>query len=153
MGRTKTVGIYRSSTGYNVDKQYRNTRLRRCGFEDFKQAESWLIEQMALARLTRFDVTHEARTFAHAATYYLERFKDKPSLVSDAYHLKAVMPSIGSLALCTIHNGTLAAFVAQRRAEGRKNKTINLSLGIVRRILNLAARDWRDDNGVAWLAR
>lgn len=32
MGRTKTVGIYRSSTGYNVDKQYRNTGIH--AFDD-----------------------------------------------------------------------------------------------------------------------
>jgi hypothetical protein len=35
--------------------------------------------------------------------------------------------------------------------DGRSHKTINLGLGIVRRILNLAARSWRDENGRTWL--
>lgn len=51
-----------------------------------------------------------------------------------------------------MHNGTLASFKKARKDAGRKNKTINLSLSVVRRILNLCARDWRDDNGITWLA-
>jgi integrase len=31
------------------------------------------------------------------------------------------------------------------------NKTVNLSLSVVRRILNLAARSWRDEEGRTWL--
>ena len=32
-----------------------------------------------------------------------------------------------------------------------KAKTINLDLALVRRILNLAARKWRDEQGLIWL--
>ena len=32
-----------------------------------------------------------------------------------------------------------------------KTKTINLDLSVVRRILNLAARKWRDEQGLTWL--
>jgi hypothetical protein len=38
------------------------------------------------------------------------------------------------------------------RSERRAHKTVNLALGIVRRILNLAAQSWRDDQGNTWLA-
>lgn len=153
MGRTKTVGIYQSQTGYDVDRQYRNERIRQCGFESFKQAKSWLIEKMEHIRLTRITGQREARLFEQAAAYYLDRYQDKVSLVSDVYHLKAVMPYIGHLTLDKVHNGSLKEFIESRQKEGRKSKTINLSLSAVRRILNLAARDWRDDNGITWLAQ
>jgi hypothetical protein len=50
-----------------------------------------------------------------------------------------------------VHDGTLAPYVAKRLGEGRAHKTVNLGLGIVRRILTLAAKSWRDDHGRTWL--
>ena len=153
MERTKTAGIYKSETGFDVDKHYRSERIRQCGFASFKQAEAWLIEEMERTRLSKLAGQRSVRLFQDAAAFYLDRFQDKPSIVSDMYHLKAVMPHIGHLALDRIHNGTLEGFVQARKKEGRKSKTINLSLGSVRRILNLAARDWRDENGITWLGQ
>ena len=43
------------------------------------------------------------------------------------------------------------AFIASRRADCVKTTTINLALGTVRRILNLAASEWRDERGMTWL--
>jgi hypothetical protein len=48
-------------------------------------------------------------------------------------------PMIGDLDLLQVHIGTLQEFIAKRRAEGVKTKTLNAALGVVRRILNLAA--------------
>ena len=50
-----------------------------------------------------------------------------------------------------MHLGTLQTFIEARRKQGVKNKSINLALSVVRRILNLAARLWRDENGLTWL--
>jgi integrase len=61
------------------------------------------------------------------------------------------MPYIGKLDLRQVHDGTLAPFQTARLAEGRAHKTINLALGVVRRILNLAATSWRDEGGKTWL--
>ncbi|GGI16386.1 hypothetical protein GCM10008066_03700 [Oxalicibacterium faecigallinarum] len=91
------------------------------------------------------------RTFEEAAVHYLQKFAGKASLASEVYHLKAVIPYIGDLFIDQVHNETLEPFIKARQKAGRKNKTINLSLSIVRRILNLAARDWRDSNGYTWL--
>ncbi len=52
-----------------------------------------------------------------------------------------------------VHDAPLKPYVAKRLAEGRAHKTVNLALGVVRRILNLAANSWRDDNGLTWLER
>jgi integrase len=45
----------------------------------------------------------------------------------------------------------LQPFIEARRKQGMKNKTINNALGLVRRVLNLSARWWRDENGLTWL--
>lgn len=91
------------------------------------------------------------RTFDSAAAHYLLTNQDKASLVTETYLLQSVMPSIGSLELHQVHDGSLAPYVSQRLGDGRSHKTINLCLGVVRRILNLASTTWRDDNGNTWL--
>lgn len=48
--------------------------------------------------------------------------------------------------------GTLQPFIAARRKEGVKNRTINQGLKLVRHMLNLAASEWIDEHGLTWLA-
>ena len=57
----------------------------------------------------------------------------------------------GNLFLKQVHLESLQPFIASRRADGVKTTTINLALGTVRRILNLAASEWRDERGMTWL--
>ena len=42
--------------------------------------------------------------------------------------------------------------VEQFRALHLDSKSVNLALGVVRRIINLAASQWLDENGLTWLA-
>ena len=42
-------------------------------------------------------------------------------------------------------------YITRRQQEGVKNRTINASLQIIRRILNLAASEWFDEFGLTWL--
>ena len=49
--------------------------------------------------------------------------------------------------------GITVGVPAFRRTQGRKTKTINIALGVVRRILNLAASEWMDEHGLTWLDR
>jgi integrase len=96
-----------------------------------------------------YDVRPE-RTFREAAIKYLNE-KKKRSLEDDAYHLKALDPYIGDLFLDQVHMETLAPFIEARREKGIKAQSINLALGVVRHILNLATGTWRDENGLTWL--
>jgi integrase len=153
MGRKKEAGIYGDENGYEVDKNYLGERLRRRGFPSFASAQSWMIQEVARIRQAKLYGQRAAYRFEQAAVNYLRVYADKPSIETDIYMLNAVMPFIKDLPLEQVHNGTLAPFVAARQVQGRKNKTINLSLSVVRRILNLAARDWRDESGVTWLAQ
>jgi integrase len=61
------------------------------------------------------------------------------------------MPHIGHLRLDRIHNDALASYRRARRADEVSAGTINKELSCVRRVLNLAARVWRHENGMSWL--
>ena len=151
MGRPQN-GIYRDRQGnWWVDKVYRGTRLRQCFGQHLEEAQSWLIHQLEQQRQSHLYGARAKRTFDEAATKYLLDHEDKISIESDIYHLERLMPWIGKLTLDQIHDGTLAAYVQDRQARGLANKTINLGLTLVRRMLNLAARSWRDENGKTWL--
>ena len=98
--------------------------------------------------------TRTERTFNQAAGHYLLAHQDKASIETEIYMLNSVMPYIGTLALPQVHDSTLAPFVNARLEDEISHKTINLALGVVRRILNLAAAVWRDDStGSTWLAQ
>lgn len=153
MGR-KTSGIYPGEDGtWQVDKWAHGTRLRQRGFTDFAEAERWLIKRLNELRETKLHGDRASRLFSEAAAHYLLLNQAKTSIVTETYLLKSVMPSIGNVALDQLHDGTLAPYVQKRLGEGRSHKTINLALGIVRRILNLAASSWRDENGNTWLVQ
>jgi integrase len=49
--------------------------------------------------------------------------------------------------------GSLQTFITRRRSDGVKTKTIDCALGVVRRVLNLAASEWIDERGMTWLER
>ena len=64
--------------------------------------------------------------------------------------MRIVVPYIGDLLVDQVYMGTLERFMNDRRAQG-VSATVNRTLAIVRRILNLAARLWRDEHGLTWL--
>lgn len=68
-----------------------------------------------------------------------------------AITFKQVDRWIGHLPLKSIHDGTLAPLVADWRTRGLSNRTINIVLSRVRRVLRLAAMKWRDENNLTWL--
>ncbi|ARN19567.1 tyrosine-type recombinase/integrase [Piscinibacter gummiphilus] len=151
MGR-KTSGVYAANDGsWQVDKWYEGNRLRQRGFQSHEEAEGWLIKQLEALRAIVLHGERPARTFEQAATRYLLANEDKPSIETETYLLKSLMPHIGQLDLRKIHDGTLAGYVATRLEAGRMHKTVNLGLGLTRHILNLCAKSWRDDSGLTWL--
>lgn len=147
-----TRGIYPEENGlWQVDKWKRGTRFRQRGFESFDEAERWLITQLAGQREVLVHGQRVTYTFNQAAAHYVGLHEQKASLETEIYMLESVMPYIGNLELHQVHDGTLVPFKTARLAEGRAHKTVNLALGVVRRILNLAATSWRDESGKTWL--
>ena len=147
-----TRGIYPQDNGlWQVDKWKRGTRFRQRGFESFDEAERWLITQLADQRKVLVHGERATYTFNRAAAHYISLHEQKASLETEIFMLESVMPYIGHLELHQVHDGTLASYQAKRLEQGRAHKTINLALGVVRRILNLAATSWRDESGKTWL--
>lgn len=61
-------------------------------------------------------------------------------------------PYIGDLPVRRVHYGTLQPYVKDRLAAGKAAGTVNRDVGVVRRILNLCARLWWDEQDRPWIA-
>lgn len=103
------------------------------------------------ARAAHFFGARAPRTFREAATRFLEENQHKRSLDRDARALAVFDPYIGELQLKQVHSGTLQVYIRDRRKAGASPGTINRDLAVVRRILNLCARLWRDESDRPWL--
>lgn len=141
----RTPGIIETKDGrWRIDKTYQGTRLQG-RFETYQAAEDWLLRE--IERLRQAQYQRPRYQFEPIAAKYLLENEDKLSIQTEATLLETIMPFIGHLNLEQIHDDTLQSFIKARKKQGRKNKTVNASLGVVRHILNLSARKWRDDKG------
>jgi integrase len=91
------------------------------------------------------------RTFEQAAAKFVRENQHKRSIGDDVSRLKGLMPWIGHVRLDKIHMGTLQKWVEQRQRSRSAVGTINHGLQMIRRILNLAASEWVDEQGLTWL--
>jgi len=153
MARTKSPGIRAEKDGsYWVDAWYRNQRISKRGFETIEEAHDWLVQSKqsiaAIEAEQRIPVTLDQ---AAAEFIKLKEEADAPTLKNDISMLKPAVETIGSLTLDEINNDSLKRFVSFRLKQGRKTKTINHTLGLIRTICNLAASEWRFENGLTWL--
>lgn len=152
MGRRTMCGLSLRGGVWHIDKRIRGFG-RLCestGTGDRQEAERFLTRRLEEFRQAQVYGVRPRRTFRQAATKYLVD-GSKRSLARDAQDLRTLDPWIGDLELRHVHMGTLAKFIEARRRAGIKSGTVNRSLAVVRRILNLAARLWRDENGLTWL--
>lgn len=167
MGK-RIPGVYQHEDGrWCVDKVVGGRRLQKAFSTDYAAAETWLLKRLAQLR-----DTHEGKrpqfTFEEASCRYLREHHAKASLEDEILYLNMAMPLIGALFLDEICDETLEPLVAAlkspratSRKDGvtttrvRKNKTVNLVLGTIRQVLNLAARKWRVEGNrrLTWLAQ
>ena len=154
MGRKKSPGLKKRGRIWWIDKRIKGFgRLAEsCGTDNLDEAECYLAHRINEIRQAVVYGIRPTRTFQQAAIKYLDEHQHKKSLERDVYAFNQIMPYIGHLQLDRIHNGTLAEYRQARRKDGVTAGTINRELGCIRRILNLAARVWRHDNGMSWLA-
>jgi integrase len=152
MSRKITGLQHKGGNSWVIDK-----RVKGIG-RIFQRFEADSYEQ---AELTFFSIITEAQAFAkkkergqhsfrESATKYLLE-STKKSLARDGDSLRLLDPYIGNCSLDNIHQGTLQAFIESRRNAGIKSGTIKRDLAVVRRILTLASRVWRDEQGRPWL--
>lgn len=152
MGRKRTPGLRLRNGLWHIEKQVLGHKLfESTGTSDLKTAELMLARRIEEVRQAQFFGVRPQRFFRDAATKYLEENMHLATIANCAHHLKQLDPYIGHLPIQQVHMGTLQPFIAASKQEGRKNKSINLALSVVRRILNLSARLWRDESGLTWL--
>lgn len=152
MGRKIPPGFIKRGNLWHIQKQIHGNRIREStGAELLSEAESYLARRTEEIRQASIYGVRPKRTFKEAATKYLLENQHKASIADDANHLKLVCRFIGHLTLEQVHNGTVMPFVKSRQSMGRKTKTINNALEVVRHILNLATSQWIDENGLTWL--
>jgi integrase len=83
------------------------------------------------------------RKWQDAVVRYLAEYSDKRTLKMDRLHLRQLDPILRDKRMSAINMDVLWSFVRVRRErDGVSNATINRSLEVVRRILNLAHQDW-----------
>ncbi len=152
MGNQRTPGLTKRGGIWHIDKTFRGARIcESTGTSDLRQAQEYLAKRVIELRETRLYGARELRSFRSAATKYLQEYGYKRRIKDDALHLKQLDAFIGEMELKQVHMGSLQEFIAQRRRDGVKTKTLNLALGVVRRVLNLAASEWMDRQGKTWL--
>ncbi len=147
----RTPGLTKRGAYWHINKIVRGTRIyESTGTGDLAEAERHLNRRINEVLEQAIYGRQKERTFIEAATKYLDE-TEKKSLARDAVTLRAVMPYIGGIKLKRIHMGTLEQFIINRREAGIKNGTLNRDIAVIRRVLTLAARLWRDEDGNAWL--
>ena len=152
MGTQKMSGLTKRGGTWHIDKVFRGTRIREStGTGEIVKAQELLAKRIEEIRAAQLYGVRPDRTFRAAATKFLNENQHKRSIDDDALHLSQLDPFIGNLFLKQVHLDSLQPFIASRRADCVKTTTINLALGTVRRILNLAASEWRDERGMTWL--
>lgn len=153
--RTRTKGIIVAGDGGKlINKQYKGRRIFiRLG--TVSQAEA---EQHLRAEQDRIDAElarGAQRHFYDAAERYLKEcaYRNVRTLDTISYHVTLVLPYIGTSRLESVHGATLQPFIDRRLKEDHASPTtVNRTLEVVRTILNRAARVWRGDDGLPWLA-
>ena len=153
MGRKRIPGLIWRGGVWHVDKRICGRRVcQSTGTAEIQEAERYLARVMEETRQAQVYGVRPTRTFEQAAAKFVLENQHKRSIADDVSQLKYLVPVIGQEPIDRIHLGTLQPWIEKRRRQGRSAGTINHGLKIVRRILNLAAAEWVDDNGLTWLA-
>jgi integrase len=152
MSKRKTPGLILRGNVWHIQKVVKGVgRLREStGEREIERAEAYLARRLAEIERQAIHGVRPVRSFREAAIKYLNE-AEKKSLSRDAASLALLEPYIGGLPIDQTHMGTLEPFIKDRKAAGKSAGTINRDLAVVRNILNLAARLWRDGFGQTWL--
>jgi hypothetical protein len=153
VGRSKTSGINTDHEGDKIiNKRFLGQHLyKRLGPISQAEAEQILARWIEQTRKAILYGERSRRTFREAAAKFLRENTHLATVDDRAQHVRDLDPFIGDLVLNQVHDQTLGAYVEARRQQGASNRRINIGLACVRRILNLAARSWRDEHGLTWL--
>lgn len=152
MPKKRTPGLRKRNGRWHVEKQVLGVSIcESTGTSDLREAELILAKRIEEVRLAIKFGDRPDRTASQAFTKYLKECTDLKSWDNINTGLKDLERFIGDVPLSKVHIGLLEPYIQERKLAGVKTKTINLVLGMLRRVLRLAAGLWRDENGLSWL--
>lgn len=162
MARKTITGLSQRNGIWHIDKKINGERLyESTGTCEREEAERYLIHRLEQIRQQKVYGVRQVRTFREAATRYILEHRDQPSIHLTALCLKQLDPYIGDLPLTHIDDQALEAFIAERQTDqvlpdGKvkpavTNRTVNIAIERVIRVLSLCARKWRDEERRPWL--
>jgi integrase len=148
----RTPGLLLRCGVWHIDKVIYGKRIcQSSGTSDRPEAEALLARRVTQARRVHLFGEQREHTFREAAAKFLAENRHKRSLERDNRALAVLDPFIGNLPLQRVHHDTLAPYVQSQLGNGLSPGTVNRDLAVVRRILNLASRLWRDETDRPWL--
>lgn len=146
--KSKLPGLILVKGVWHLDKQIKGQRIcESTGETDYKKAETYAL--MRINEIREGGKRNIHFTFDQAATHYYET-ETKRSMERDSRCLDIWVPLIGNLSLAQIHQETLRPYINERLKVVRSSTVIR-ELAVIRRILSLAARVWRDEHNRPWL--
>lgn len=153
MARKTITGLSQRNGIWHIDKRINGERLyESTGTGDREEAEKYLIHRLERLRQEKVYGVRRVRIWREAATRYLLENREQPSIALTAGLLKRLDTYIGDIPLTHIDDESLAPYVRHRlEVDGVANRTVNMALERVIRILNICARKWRDDDKRPWL--
>lgn len=152
MARKTITGLSKRNGIWHIDKKVNGERIyESTGTGDRAEAEKYLIHRLEKHRQQKIYGIRKVRIWREAATRFLLEFKDQPSIRLSATYLAQLDPFIGDMPITHIDDESLAPYVRHKLDEGVSNRTVNIALERVIRILNLCARKWRDEERRPWL--
>lgn len=153
MGRKRNPGLIQRHGTWHVDKHIEGRRVCcSTGTADLAEAEKYLARLMEVTRQATVYGVRPSRTFEEAAAKLVLENQHLRSLDKYVGLIKGLLPWIGHIPIDKIHMGMLQKWIETRKEQGAAPATINHSLKLIRRIMNLAAGEWIDENGLTWLA-
>lgn len=145
-------GLVKRGNIWHINKQVAGYGRIRCstGTSDRQEAEKYLIKLLDEARQKTVYGMRTYATFRQAATRYLQEYSHQPSIKLSALYLSQIVDYIGDTPINEISHISFDKYVADRQTQV-SNRTINIALQRVIRVLNLCARKWRDEKNRPWL--
>jgi integrase len=153
MARKSRPGLRKRGDFWHIEKIIKGHRIyESTGEKDYRRAEAYYDSRISDIRQTLVYGQRPVVMFKEAVEKFLREDCPTKSLERAGYAFDNVLPYIGMLNIDCVHDGSLAAYRDARIQSGVSAATINKELGLVRRVLILAARKWRHVNGMAYLS-
>lgn len=153
MARKTITGLSQRNGIWHIDKRVNGERIyESTGTSDRAEAERYLIHRLEKLRQEKVYGVRRVRIWREAATRFLLEAKDQPSIQLTAQYLGQLDPFIGDIPLTHIDDEALKPFVRYKLEKDEvSNRTVNIALERVIRVLNMCARKWRDEERRPWL--